>query len=244
VTLHLVRREFTTRHRGSVLGPLWALGPPLLQLLVTYFVFTKIIRLGVANYPVFLLTGILGWNLFARTLSFGATALEANRDLVLRPGFPTGVLPVAAVLSGLLDYLIALPILLVATGFATGIGPEVAFLPVVILVQLLLALGIAWMLAPLQVFFRDVRHITELALMLGFWITPIFYRPGDVPKRFSLVYSLNPMGKLIDAQRRVLLEGRLPDAHSLAIVAAAAAAIVAVGFAAFMLLRQSVPDRL
>jgi lipopolysaccharide transport system permease protein len=227
-----------------VLGWLWALGPPMLQLLVTYFVFTKVVKLGVAHYPVFLLTGILGWTLFARTISAGSISLESNRDLVLRPGFPSAVLPLAAVLSGLLEYLIALPILLIAAGFATGIGPEVALLPVVIVVQLLLALGIAWALAPLQVFFRDISHIAELALMLGFWVTPIFYRPGDVPGRFHFIYSLNPMAKLIDAQRRVLLEGRLPDARSFAVVAVVSAAITAAGFGVFMLSRYSVPDRL
>ena len=109
VTLHLVAREFATRHRGALLGWAWALAPPLLQLVVTYFLFTKVIPLGVANYPVFLLTGILSWNWFSRSVGAAVTSLETSRDLVRRPGFPTLVLPLVSVVTGLLDYLIARP---------------------------------------------------------------------------------------------------------------------------------------
>ena len=149
---------------------------PMLQLLVTYFLFTKVIPLKVHNYPVFLLTGILAWNFFARALSLSALALEQSRELVQRPGFPTAVLPVKAVLIGLLDYLLALPVLLVALGVTTGLHWTALFLPLLLAIQLVLTVGLGWILAPLQVFFRDIQHLVTLAVMVGFWVTPIFYQ--------------------------------------------------------------------
>jgi len=244
VTLHLVRREFSTRHRGALLGWLWALAPPLLQLVVTYYLFTKIIPLGVKNYPVFLLTGILAWNWFARALAYAATSLETSRDLVRRPGFPTAVLPLVSVLIGLVDYLIALPILLITLVSTSGLHWSALLLPALLLVQLVFVTGVAWVIAPLQVFFRDIAHMTGIATMLGFWVTPVFYRQRQVPGRFHLIYDLNPMAHLIEAQRSILLDGRLPSALSSLIVAAVAVAVAAGGYMVFRSLRDLVPDQL
>ena len=91
------------QHRGSALGWLWALGPPLLLLGATYFVFTRVVPLDVPDYPVFLLTGILGWTLFARGVGEGTSAIEQRRELALRPGFALALLPLTAVLVALVD---------------------------------------------------------------------------------------------------------------------------------------------
>lgn len=244
VSLHLVRREFAARHRDALLGWLWAIAPPLLQLVVTNFLFTKIIPLGVKNYPVFLLAGILTWSWFARSLSYASMSLEASRDLVRRPGFPTGVLPLVAVLIGLVDYLLALPILLVTLVATSGLHWSALLLPGLLAIQLVFATGIAWTIAPLQVFFRDVAHMTGIVTMLGYWVTPVFYRQGQVPGRFHLIYELNPMAHLIEAQRSVLLDGSLPAASPLLAVAGAAIVVAAGGYAVFRSLRDLVPDQL
>jgi lipopolysaccharide transport system permease protein len=244
ITLHLVRREFATRHRGSVLGWFWALAPPLLQLVVTYFLFTKVIPLGVKNFPVFLLTGILAWNLFARSITMAASSLESGRDLVQRPGFPIVMLPVVSVLTGLVDYLIALPILLIALAFTTGLHASALLLPFLVLEQLVLTLGIVWLLAPSQTFFRDVAHLAGVALMLGFWLTPIFYQPTSVPSHLAWVYNLNPMAHLIEAQRSVMLNGTLPAAGPLLWVAGFSLLLALAGFAFFRMVADLVPEQL
>jgi len=244
VTLHLVRRDFATRHRGSLLGWFWALAPTLLQLVVTYFVFTKVLRQHVPNYPVFLLTGLLCWNWFARGLVLGTVVLESRRELVLRPGFPTPLLPVSAVLIGLLDYLLTLPVLLVAIAFGPGLTWTALLLPVPVLIQLALLVGCAWILSPLQVFFRDVAHFVGIAVLLGFWITPIWYTTDQVPSRYSIVYELNPMTHLIDAQRALLPDGELPAGDALGWVALAALVTCLVGYAVFAHYRPTVPEQL
>jgi len=244
VTLHLARRDLTSRHRGSLLGWLWALMPSLLQLLVSYFLFTKVIPLRVPNYPVFLLTGILAWNWFARSISLAASSLEHSRELVLRPGFATAVLPAKDVLVALLDYLLALPVLLVALLATSGVHPAIALLPVLLTIQLLLVAGVAWVLAPLQIFFRDVQHIVTVLVTVGFWVTPVFYARNAVPSRFELVYRLNPMAHLIEWQRSILLEGKLPSLPSLLALLAIASLLACVGLAVFLSLRDRVPEHL
>ena len=242
IGLHLCRLELALRHRGSVLGWLWSLGPPLLLLVATYFLFTRIIPLEIENYPVFLLTGILAWSWFARSLTEGTGSLEARRDLVLRPGFATELLPLAVVIVALVDYLLALPILLVATATTTGLHPTIALLPLLLLIQLVLSVGLALAMAPLQILVRDMRQFATLAVTLGFWFTPVFYRPSQIPEAMDLVYTLNPMAHLIHAHRQVILDGELPDAASLLAVAGVALAVLGAGYAVFRRLRSVVPE--
>jgi lipopolysaccharide transport system permease protein len=244
VVLHLVRLELAQRHRGSLFGWVWSLGPPLFQLGATYFVFTRVIPLGIDDYPVFLLVGILAWNWFSRAVTDGVSALEARRDLVRRPGFAAELLPLTSVIVGLVDYVLALPVLFIAIGVTSGFDPEMALLPVLLLVQLVLAVGLGLAFSPLQVFLRDVRQIVSVAVSIGFWLTPVFYRPTALPDALSFLYDLNPMAHLVEAHRNILLEGRLPDGSALGLVALASFGVLAVGYAIFTRLRYSVPEHL
>ena len=244
VALHLVRTDLATRHRGSVLGWLWALAPPLLQLVVTYFLFTRIIPLDIPDYPVFLLVGILAWSWFARSLGEGVSSLEQRRELVLRPGFSTELLPINSVLVALVDYLIALPVLFVALAVTTGLHPEAALMPVLLLIQLLFCTGIALAVAPLQVFLRDVRQFVALLVGVGFWLTPIFYRRGQVPDALSWLFDVNPMAHLIVAQRQVLISGELPALRPLALLALVGLVVLCAGYALFAACRDSIPEQL
>jgi lipopolysaccharide transport system permease protein len=227
-----------------VFGWLWAVAPPLVQLAVFHFVFTRVLPLDVPHFAIFLLSGILAWNWFSTGVAVATDSLETRRDLVLRPGFPTILLPVVAVLVALADYLVALPVLLVAVAFTTGLGVEVLLLPALLLVQLLLMLGLGWVLASAHVFFRDVRHLVGLALLLGFWLTPVFYSAKGVHGLLALVYDLNPLARLIDAQRDVLLERTLPAALPLVAVGAFSAAVFAAGLAIFLVYRHRLPEEL
>jgi ABC-type polysaccharide/polyol phosphate export permease len=244
ILLHLVRLDLALRHRGSVLGWVWSLGPPLLLLVATYFLFTRIIPLDIENYPLFLLTGILAWNWFARVLSEGTGSLEARRDLVMRPGFATELIPFSVVLVALVDYLLALPILLVAAGTTSGLHPTIALLPVLLLIQAVLSAGIALAMAPLQVLFRDMRQFAIIAVTLGFWFTPVFYRPSQIPEAMDLIYTLNPMAHLIHAYRQVILDGVLPDGPALLAVAGVSLAVLVAGYALFRRLRFVVPEHI
>lgn len=247
VALHLTRLELASRHRGTILGWIWSITPSLLMLGATYFLFTKVIPLDIENYPVFLLVGITAWNWFARSLTQATTSLESRRDLVLRPGFPTGTLPFSAVLVGLVDYLLALPVIFIALAFTTGVRPEAALLPLLMLVQFVFTLGLGVLFAPLQAYARDTRQFVALAVSVGFWITPIFYQARQVPAEFQWILEVNPMSYLIEAERAILLEEVPvpgPAATTLTWVALASVAILALGYALFSRLRSSVPEQL
>lgn len=241
---HLVRVELASRHRGSALGWLWALGPPLLQLGATYFVFTRVLPLDIPDYPVFLLVGILAWTAFARSVGDGTSSLEARRELVFRPGFATELLPISAVLVGFVDYLLALPVLVVALAFTTGVHATWGLLLPVLAVQIVFCAGLALLLAPLQVYLRDVRQLVGIAVAVGFWLTPVFYRRSQVPEEISWIYDVNPMQYLLEAQRQLLIAGTLPDALPLVAVGLASLGIFAAGFAVFSRLRDSIPEQL
>lgn len=244
VLRRLVGVELAIRDRGSLLGWLWSLGPPAFQLAATYFLFTRVFPLDIPNYPVFLLTGILSWNWFARSLGDATTSLEARRTLVLRPGFRTELLPIASVLVGLVDYLIALPVLLLAIGLTSGLQIETLLLPVLLGLQLAFSIGLGLLLAPLQVYLRDVRQLVGVVLAFGFWITPVFYRGTQVPDSLSWIYDVNPMAHLIESMRSILLDGTVPSLESVGAVAIAAVVALTLGAAVFGRLRHSVPDQL
>jgi homopolymeric O-antigen transport system permease protein len=240
----LVRVELAARHRGSALGWLWALAPPILMLGATYFVFTRVVPLDIPDYPVFLLVGILGWTLFARSVGDGTASLEQRRELVFRPGFMIELLPITAVLVALADYVLALPVLVLALALTTGVHVSWLLVPTVLAIQIVLCAGLALLLAPLQVFLRDVRQVVGIAIAVGFWLTPVFYRRSQVPDEIAWLYDVNPMQYLLEAQRQLLIAGTLPDAAPLVLVALAASIVFAAGIAVFASLRDSVPEQM
>ena len=242
--LHLVRTDVASRHRGSALGWIWALGPPLLQLVATYFLFTRVIPLDVDNYPVFLLVGILSWTWFARSMNEGVIALEQHSELVRRPGFTTSLLPVVSVLVALVDYLLAVPVMLLAVGLTSGLSAPAVLLPLLLLLQLLYCAGLALLVAPLQVFLRDVRQIVGLLVSVGFWLTPVFYGRTQIPAEFAWIYKLNPMAYLVGGQRTILIAGEWPSATVLTGVAIGGLLVLGAGYAVFRSLRFRIPEQL
>ncbi|MFN8222212.1 MAG: ABC transporter permease [Gaiellales bacterium] len=244
VAVHLVRTDLATRHRGSALGWLWALAPPVMQLVATYFVFTRVIPLDVEDYPVFLLVGILSWNWFARSLNDGAVAFEQRRELVRRPGFENALLPIVSVLVAAADYLFAVPVMLVAVALTAGLNASALVFPVLVVLQGLYCVGLAMLVAPLQVFLRDVRQIVGLLVSVGFWITPIFYGRAQVPDSLSWIYTVNPMAYIVGSERSALISGSWPSPVTIVGLALGGLATLAAGYAVYHSLRDRVPEQL
>ena len=212
----MVMRDMKLRYKRSVMGIAWSLLNPLAQLAVFGFVFRFVLPLDIPNYTAFLFIGILAWSWFQGSLQQATGAIVENGALIGYPGFPVAVLPVVTVTSHLVHYLLALPIVVVFL-LASGISfnAVAALLPVVVLIQFVLSLSLAFLVATLQVFFRDTQYLLGIALMLGFFLTPIFYDLSTVPARFHPFYRLNPMYILVEAYRDILVRGILPDVGSL-----------------------------
>jgi lipopolysaccharide transport system permease protein len=210
-TMRIIR----ARYQQSILGGLWAVAQPLAMVTLFTIVFSYFIRVdtGTIPYTVFAYTAMVPWMLFSTSVTDMVDSITVNMNLVSKIYFPREVLVISTLLARLLDFLIAYSILiLVMVLFKLPIFlPSWLFLPVIILVQLALGLGIGMIGAALNVFYRDVRHLFALILQLWFYATPIIYPLSLVPENIRSLYFLNPMAGIIEAYRAVIIHGTLPD---------------------------------
>lgn len=230
----LVQRDMRLRYKRSLLGVLWSLLNPLLQLLVFQFIFAIVLPLNIPHYALFLFIGLLAWNWFQSALIEATGSIVDNRDLIRRPGFSNTILPLVPVTSNFIHYLLALPVLLAFLLFSgIPLRPIALFLPLVLAVQFLVTLSLAYVVAALHVQFRDTRYLLGIALLLGFYLSPVFYDPGSIPQAYQAIYHLNPMVTMIEAYRNLLIDGSLPPLNTLGITAFAGVAALFAGIQIF-----------
>jgi lipopolysaccharide transport system permease protein len=212
----LVARDIKVRYKGSVLGVAWSLVNPLLQMMVFYFLFRLVLRFNIPRYSSFVLSGVLAWGWFQSSLSQAAGVITASRDLVKRPGFRPAILPVTTVTTYFIDFSLSLPILILFLILEGGsFHPTMFALPLVIMCQFMLTLGLAYWISMANVFFRDTQQLLGVALRLLFYLSPIFYDAKVIPAPYMTWYRLNPMVHLLEAYRAVLIRGELPDGVAL-----------------------------
>jgi lipopolysaccharide transport system permease protein len=211
VLRELIARDVKLRYRGSYFGMAWTLLNPITELAVLYFVFGSVLPLAIPNYAAFLFTGLLVYTWFQSSLFSATVAVVSNRDLIRRPNVPLPALPIISVASTLLHFLLSLPVLL-ALLLITGVPvtPAVLVLPLLIGVQFVFILALAYPLAALHVWFRDTQYFLKVGLQLLFFLTPVFYEAKTVPEQFRYLYALNPMVGIVDGYRDVLVRGVVP----------------------------------
>lgn len=208
---HLVRCDFIVRYKGSALGVLWSPMLPLAQLLVLVFLFQRVVPLDIDAYPAFVFSALLPWTWFSSCLSSSGNLLISNRGLVRRPNFAPATLIIVNTLSNMLNYIVVLPILFVMLFFYDrAITLVLLFLPLLMLIQGVLIVGLSLIITTLNVFYRDVQHIVSMVLMLLFYLTPIFYQPQEVSENFRILYTLNPIAVLIQSYRAIFFYGTAP----------------------------------
>ena len=221
LTQNLVARNLKVRYRNSVLGVVWSLLNPLLMMLVFTAVFTVMRGEDVGIYPVFILVGLLPWQFFANSVGGATGSIVSNAPLINKVYFPREILVLSEVLSQLVNFLIALlvlvPILLL---FHIAFTPWILLLPLMIVIQFIFTLGIAFIVATANVFYRDVQMIMEVVLLAGFFLTPVFYSLDILPRSYQLfginldiwrlVRYLNPMASIIDNYRVIVFYGAPP----------------------------------
>jgi ABC-type polysaccharide/polyol phosphate export permease len=242
----LVERDLKTRYRGSALGVLWSFLQPLGMMLVmsalAWNIKTNRIN-GVVydNWHVFVLCGLLAWNFFSAAVVGGSGSVLDNAHLVKKVYFPRIVLPLAAVISALINYLLALPVFL-AVALLSGhpLTPVLLFLPFVVLIQTVFSAGIAMLLSTLNVFYRDTKFILELAMLALFFLTPIFYSAEDLTLPAAAADStavwvrrLNPMASLVNMYQDLMFLNRMTSLDFVLRTALTAALVFVVGYFAF-----------
>ena len=232
--LELVLRDLKLRYKGSVLGIAWSLLNPLAQLLVFGLVFSTILPLNIPNYTAFLFSGLLVWSWFQSSLFAATTVIVDGRSLIKRPGFPVALLPVVTVMANLVHFVLALPVLLLFL-LVTGLPLHgtVWLLPLLLGIQFLFTVSIAYFLAAVHVTFRDTQHLVGVFLLLLFYLTPIFYDGSVVPERLQPLYQLNPLFHLLAAYRAILMTGQWPDFAALGLITAVSTGLLFIGFRVF-----------
>ncbi|MHB8571532.1 MAG: ABC transporter permease [Candidatus Dormibacteria bacterium] len=213
----LVRRELSTRYRGSALGFLWTFLNPLLLLAVYSVVFGLVLgqRFGAGSAPfaVSLLAGLLAWNFVSGTLLGASTSVVSNAAIVKKVHFPVELLPLSQVGSGLVNLALTMCVMVVIAWATVGVSVTWLLVPVLLAMLVPMVAGLALILAVLNVYFRDVEHILGIALMAWFFMTPIVYDQSQyarLPVSLAWLPWVNPMTSWVVAFRGALLEGRLP----------------------------------
>ena len=243
------KRELLGRYKGSALGIAWAVLTPVVMIAIFTFIFAGIfgVRFGADashwDYALYLFCGLLPWTMFQESVQQSANTIVAHSNLVKRVVFPLEALPAAQVFAALGNQLFATVALLIAMIIVRQRLELTAFwLPVLLIPQLVFALGVAWLVASLGVFLRDITQGITLLLMAWMYLTPIIYPESVVPERFRVYINFNPFTSLIRSYRHIFLDGAGPDWRGLAYFTAFALLIFVFGYWWFARTRKSFAD--
>jgi ABC-2 type transport system permease protein len=231
--LLLTQKDLKLKYKGTALGFVWSFLNPLLMMIVYATVFSVIGGIHMKNYPVFLLAGMLPWNAFIISINTSSMTIVGNANLIRRVNFPREFLPLASVLSSLVNLALSLVILFVfALAFRQQLGLPLLALPIVILLQVILTSGLALIFASLMVYFRDVENLILLATTVLFFATPIIYRLRDHP-RLEPILGLNPLGWMVGAYQSIWHDDSWPDLRHMLLLAAISIACLVAGWVVF-----------
>lgn len=231
-----VFREIRVRYKQSFLGAAWAILQPLVLMLMFTIVFSMMARFPTDGipYPIFSYTALLPWTLFATSVSFGVSSLINNMTLVTKTYFPREVLPMGVIGAALFDYLIASSIFIVMLiYYQIPVTIHFLWIPVFLVIQIFLMMGIILLGSAVTVFYRDVRFVVPLLVQLWLYATPIIYPVTLVPEAYRTLYMLNPMAGIVESYRQVILRGQPPNALDLGLAAAVSVGLFVISYIIF-----------
>jgi lipopolysaccharide transport system permease protein len=235
-----VKRDFQSRYRNSLLGAAWAVINPLAMIIVYTVIFSQVMRsrLPEADHPfaysIYLCSGILTWSYFAEVIVRGQNIFIENANLLKKINFPRVSLPVINVLNTTINFLIGFSLFIVFL-LVAGAWPGWAFFAAIpiLVVQTLLAIGIGTTLGVLNVFFRDVGQLCNVLIQFWFWFTPVVYPVTILPQPLQNVLSLNPMYAVVVSYHEIFVFGRMPDWNVLIYPSVLAIALCLLGASVF-----------
>ncbi|MGC2423994.1 MAG: ABC transporter permease [Nitrospirota bacterium] len=241
--------DLKKRYIGSFGGVFWSVIQPLAFILTYYVVFSYFFKskvsaeYGTESYALWLIAGLLPWFFFSETVSRSTSAIFENQALVTKTLFPSEIIPISLLVSGIINHVIGLAIFFC---FSIGItGGISAFSPLVLVYFVLLSvlvLGLSWGLSSLNVFMRDIGQFVTIALNLWFFYTPIFYPFGIIPKKLDFIFKLNPMYHAVEGYRDALVASKMPDPYHLLYLFLFASASFVVGGLIYKRLKPAFAD--
>lgn len=243
----LTVRDIMVRYKQTAIGIAWAVAQPLLTMVVFTVVFGKLGKLPSDGlpYPVFVMTALLPWQLFARALTQGSVSMVTMGGMMGKIYFPRLIAPLSSVLSGIVDFIIAFVILLaLMSWYGVWPGWEVILAPLFILLALASALAISLWLSAINAQYRDIQYAMPFLTQIWMFMTPVIYPTSMIPGEWKLLYGLNPMVSVIEGFRWTLLGGEVPDFQIQAISIASTLILMVGGLVYFDRFEKNFVDRL
>ncbi|MDY3948902.1 MAG: ABC transporter permease [Bacilli bacterium] len=235
-----VKKDIRGKYKASFLGVLWSFINPLLQVLVYAIVFPYIMKVQTENYLIFLICGIIPWTWFTTCISGGASCITNNANLIKKVYFPREILPISIVTSGMINFLIScLIILIFVVGSGLGLSWHLVFLPLIVIVQYVISLALAFIVSAVNVYIRDTEYAVAFILNLAFYATPVLYSV-DMFKGSWLawIFKLNPMAHLINAYRDMFYVHQIPQLSNLLIWLVIGVVLLIIGYKIFKKLEK------
>lgn len=242
----LVKRDLRGRYKGSVLGFLWTFINPLLQLAIYTVVFSIIMEAGINKFYLFLFVALVPWLFFSTCLTGGSSCIFAQQDMVKKIYFPREVLPISYVISQFVNMLLTFIIIFLVI-MLTGAGINllaILYLPIIMIVEFILALGVAMLASAITVYLRDLEYILGIISMAWMYLTPIIYPVEQVPDEIMPIFNLNPMTPIIVAYRDILYYKQIPQIGTLLHAFLLGVAVLLIGCFAFSKLKRHFAEEL
>jgi len=217
LTIEMAKQDLRGRFAGQAMGSVWIVAHPMFLMSIYLFVFAFIFKQKVGgtlemprDFPTYLLAGLIPWMAVQESMAKSVTAIVSHANLVKQVVFPIEILPVKAVLSSLLTQFVALTLLMVYSFFITiDIPWTYLLLPFVLIMQLMLMMGIAFLLASVGAYFRDLKDIVQMFAAAGPFLVPAFYLPTQIPSLFKPILYCNPFSYMVWVYQDVIYFGRI-----------------------------------
>ena len=241
----LTKRDVKVRYQQTVLGAAWAILQPTLTMVVFSLFFGRLAKVPSDGlpYPIFAFAALVPWTFFANSMTQASNSLVTGASMVRKVYFPRLVVPSAAIMAGLVDALISFGVLMIMMPFfGTLPGVRVLYLPLLVLLALVTALGVGIWFSALNVQFRDVRYTVPFVVQIWMFATPIAYPSTLVPEPWRVVYALNPMVGVVEGFRWALLDAGTAPGRMVAVSAAVALVLLVSGVAFFRRVERTFAD--
>ncbi|MBU1446019.1 ABC transporter permease [Patescibacteria group bacterium] len=237
--------DFKVRYQNSILGYVWTLFKPLMLFAVLYVVFSIFMRFPVDNYQLYLLLGIIIWNFFAEATAIALRSFETKRSLVTKIYFPRIIVVLASTLTSFMTFVLNIVVFFIFLAFSQ-INFDISFFFFLIYVIELyfIILGVSLALSSLYIKFRDLSHIWEVLLQIGFWMTPIIYPVSMIPQAYHRFIYMNPLARIIEYSRVVFIDGYVPAMSLNFVVIGMSFSIFIIGLLIFNKLESFIPENI
>jgi lipopolysaccharide transport system permease protein len=241
----LAARDVQVKYKQTALGAAWALLQPLLAMAVFTLFLGTLARVPSDGlpYPLFAFLGLLPWTYFANATTTASTSLVTNSALIAKVYFPRLVVPLASVLSGLLDFAIGLVLLLLLVFvFGVELRPSLLWVPVLVVLTALTALSVSLWLSALDVHYRDVRSAIPFSIQVWMFATPVVYPASLIPEHFRVLYGLNPMAGIVEGFRWAVAGSGDPPGAMLGVSVLATSVVLITGLFYFRRTERTFAD--